>query len=441
MRRIGAVEFATTIAPGLRDVLLTGKIKEIVVRTEKERRRPKGKPTGYDAVVVDSPPTGRIARFLDVTKAVSDLAKGGPVHSQADGVVKLLHSELTAIHLVTLLEALPIQETAGGDRRAARSSGLPIGSVIVNRNIPAYLRRRRPGQGRRGRRRRRRRAGGSGQGRNHVGRRRLRRPAHRDDPARDARSARAPRAPRSSTRSTSRGSNCPRSPTASTSAACTNSPKHSPSKECDEPARRHDEHHTRRPRHGRDPGRPVQPRRRVLRRRRCRQDDHRRGDGAAGRRVRPHRRRAHHRPGQAARAGARHQGPRQHAAAGAAGARGHRRTARDDARHASHVRRDGDPVLRPATAPTRSWRTSSTKPSPRRSRARRSTWPWRSSASCSARTSGTSSSSTLRRRAMRSTSSTRRSASAASWTVGCGACCWRRAGASAGWSPARSAWR
>src|SRR4249919_2492363 len=105
MRRIGAVEFATTIAPGLRDVLLTGKIKEIVVRNEKGRQH------GYDAVVVDSPPTGRIARFLDVTKAVSDLAKGGPVHGQAESVVKVLHSELTAIHLVTLLEALPIQET------------------------------------------------------------------------------------------------------------------------------------------------------------------------------------------------------------------------------------------------------------------------------------------------------------------------------------------
>jgi anion-transporting ArsA/GET3 family ATPase len=139
MRRIGAVEFATTIAPGLRDVLLTGKIKEIVVRAEKERSKgSKGKPTGYDAVVVDSPPTGRIARFLDVTKAVSDLAKGGPVHSQADGVVKLLHSELTAIHLVTLLEALPIQETLEAIDEL-KALGLPIGSVIVNRNIPSYL--------------------------------------------------------------------------------------------------------------------------------------------------------------------------------------------------------------------------------------------------------------------------------------------------------------
>jgi anion-transporting ArsA/GET3 family ATPase len=134
MHRIGAVEFATTIAPGLRDVLLTGKIKEIVVRNEK----PDKKRSAYDAVVVDSPPTGRIARFLDVTKAVSDLAKGGPVHSQAEGVVRLLHSDLTAIHLVTLLEALPMQETLEAIDEL-QELGLPIGSVIVNRNIPAYL--------------------------------------------------------------------------------------------------------------------------------------------------------------------------------------------------------------------------------------------------------------------------------------------------------------
>ena len=134
MRRIGAVEFATTIAPGLRDVLLTGKIKEIVSRNAK----PDKKRSAYEAVVVDSPPTGRIARFLDVTQAVSDLAKGGPVHSQADGVVKLLHSDQTAIHLVTLLEALPMQETLEAIDEL-QELGLPIGSVIVNRNIPSYL--------------------------------------------------------------------------------------------------------------------------------------------------------------------------------------------------------------------------------------------------------------------------------------------------------------
>ena len=133
MRRIGAIEFATTIAPGLRDVLLTGKIKEAVVRLNKGAKNPV-----YDAVVVDAPPTGRIARFLDVTKAVSDLAKGGPVHSQSEGVVRLLHSDQTVIHLVTLLEALPVQETMEAIEELAEMK-LPIGSVIVNRNIPSYL--------------------------------------------------------------------------------------------------------------------------------------------------------------------------------------------------------------------------------------------------------------------------------------------------------------
>jgi anion-transporting ArsA/GET3 family ATPase len=132
MRRIGAIEFATTIAPGLSDVLLTGKIKESVIRVDKDKL------PVYDAIVVDAPPTGRIARFLDVTRAVSDLAKGGPVYSQAEGVVKILHSDQTAIHLVTLLEALPMQETMEAIDEL-QELGLPIGSVIVNRNIEAYL--------------------------------------------------------------------------------------------------------------------------------------------------------------------------------------------------------------------------------------------------------------------------------------------------------------
>ena len=132
MKRVGAVEFATTVAPGLRDVLLTGKIKEAAVRLGADKR------PIYDAVVVDSPPTGRITRFLDVTKALADIAKGGPVHSQAEGVVRLLHSEQTAIHLVTLLESLPIQETIEAIEEL-QGLGLPIGSVIVNRNIPAFL--------------------------------------------------------------------------------------------------------------------------------------------------------------------------------------------------------------------------------------------------------------------------------------------------------------
>ena len=132
MRKIGAIEFATTIAPGLRDVLLTGKVKECVVRTDKKGNRI------YDEIVVDSPPTGRIGNFLDVTKAMADLAKGGPVRSQSEGVVRLLHSADTVVHLVTLLEALPVQETADAVKEL-EAADLRLGTVIVNRTEPTYL--------------------------------------------------------------------------------------------------------------------------------------------------------------------------------------------------------------------------------------------------------------------------------------------------------------
>ncbi|MEX2291413.1 MAG: ArsA-related P-loop ATPase [Mycobacteriales bacterium] len=125
LRRMGAIDFATTVAPGLRDVLLTGKVKEAVVRQDKAGRR------AYDAVVLDGPPTGRIARFLNISSEMSGLAKVGPLKSQSDGVMAVLRSPTTAVHLVTLLEEMPVQETLDGVAEL-RGVGLPAGGVVVN---------------------------------------------------------------------------------------------------------------------------------------------------------------------------------------------------------------------------------------------------------------------------------------------------------------------
>ena len=124
LRRMGAIDFATTVAPGLRDVLLTGKVKEAVVR-----REPGG--YAYDAVVLDAPPTGRIARFLNISHEVGGLAKVGPLKTQSDGVMAVLRSHQTAVHLVTLLEEMPVQETIDGVAEL-QSVGLPVGGVVVN---------------------------------------------------------------------------------------------------------------------------------------------------------------------------------------------------------------------------------------------------------------------------------------------------------------------
>jgi anion-transporting ArsA/GET3 family ATPase len=85
----------------------------------------------YDAVVLDAPPTGRIARFLNVNTEVAALARMGPVRNQADSVMKLLQSSKTAVHLVTVLEEMPVQETADGVAEL-RKTGLPVGAVLVN---------------------------------------------------------------------------------------------------------------------------------------------------------------------------------------------------------------------------------------------------------------------------------------------------------------------
>jgi anion-transporting ArsA/GET3 family ATPase len=124
LRRMGAIDFATTIAPGMRDVLLTGKVKEATVRLSNGRHV-------YDAVVLDAPPTGRITRFLNVTDEVAGLTRMGPIKSQSEGVMSVLRSPHTAVHLCTLLEEMPVQETVDGVAEL-REHGFPVGSVIVN---------------------------------------------------------------------------------------------------------------------------------------------------------------------------------------------------------------------------------------------------------------------------------------------------------------------
>jgi anion-transporting ArsA/GET3 family ATPase len=131
LRRTGAIDFATTIAPGVRDVLLTGKVKEAV-----SRRR--GGRLVYDAVVLDAPPTGRIARFLNVTHDVVGLARHGPVHDQAQSVQRLLRSRQTAVHFVTLLEEMPLQETLDGAAEVT-AVGLQVGGVFVNMTREPFL--------------------------------------------------------------------------------------------------------------------------------------------------------------------------------------------------------------------------------------------------------------------------------------------------------------
>jgi anion-transporting ArsA/GET3 family ATPase len=148
LERMGAINFATTVAPGLRDVLLTGKVYEAVRRRRdpaagsarnstrdnnsvRDSNSARDSAPVYDAVVLDAPPTGRIGRFLNVNHEVADLAKVGPIRNQAESIMTLLRGPQTMVHVVTLLEEMPVQESLDAVTELT-ALGLPMGAIIIN---------------------------------------------------------------------------------------------------------------------------------------------------------------------------------------------------------------------------------------------------------------------------------------------------------------------
>ena len=137
LTRLGVVDFATTIAPGLADVLVTGKATEAARRRVGSRRSDHV----YHAVVLDAPPTGRIGRFLNVSTEVSGLAKVGPIKTHSDTVARVIRSPQTVVHFVTTLEEMPVQETLDGiaELHELTDGAIRPGGIIINMARPALL--------------------------------------------------------------------------------------------------------------------------------------------------------------------------------------------------------------------------------------------------------------------------------------------------------------
>jgi anion-transporting ArsA/GET3 family ATPase len=115
--------FITAAAPGLGDVLLVGKVWEAASRAR----------GGYDLVVLDAPPIGRVVPFLRAPETVAELARVGPIRHQADRVRELLDDPArTGVLLACLPEELPVAETLEGVA-SLRAAGLPVASVLANR--------------------------------------------------------------------------------------------------------------------------------------------------------------------------------------------------------------------------------------------------------------------------------------------------------------------
>ena len=117
----GVLDVVSTAIPGIRDVLVLGKVKQL----ERE--------AVADLIVVDAPATGHAITFLTSASGLVSAARGGPLRTQAQDVVDLLSDPARCrVILVTLPEELPVSETVESAYTLEDKAGVQLGPVIVN---------------------------------------------------------------------------------------------------------------------------------------------------------------------------------------------------------------------------------------------------------------------------------------------------------------------
>jgi anion-transporting ArsA/GET3 family ATPase len=122
----GIIDLVAGSIPGIRDVLVLGKVKQI------ER-------SGIaDLVLVDAPATGHTMTFLSSAAGLLDAARSGPIRAQASEVVDLLSDPARCqVALVTLPEEMPVNEAIEAAYQLEDKVGIALGPVIVNGCYPA----------------------------------------------------------------------------------------------------------------------------------------------------------------------------------------------------------------------------------------------------------------------------------------------------------------
>ena len=121
LNRTGVIDVVGTAAPGIDDIVVLGKIKQLERSGE------------YDLIVVDGPAAGHAITFLTSAAGLADAVSSGPVRVQADDVLELLHDpERCQVVLVTLPETTPVNEVVETAFALEDDVGVQLGPVVVN---------------------------------------------------------------------------------------------------------------------------------------------------------------------------------------------------------------------------------------------------------------------------------------------------------------------
>jgi anion-transporting ArsA/GET3 family ATPase len=132
MRRIsrrlassGALDVVATAAPGIKDILVLGKVKQL------ERAN------AADLIVLDAPAAGHAVTFLMSAHGLLDAVTVGPIRAQAADVIELLtDASRCQVMLVTLPEETPVNEVVDTAYALEDRVGVALAPVVVNGVYP-----------------------------------------------------------------------------------------------------------------------------------------------------------------------------------------------------------------------------------------------------------------------------------------------------------------
>jgi anion-transporting ArsA/GET3 family ATPase len=121
----GALDVVSTAVPGIKDILILGKVKQLEAKKV------------ADLIVLDAPAAGHAITFLLAARALLDSVKVGPINTQAHEVVELLGDPARAqVMLVTLPEETPVNELVETAFHLEDRVGVSLGPVVVNGLYP-----------------------------------------------------------------------------------------------------------------------------------------------------------------------------------------------------------------------------------------------------------------------------------------------------------------
>jgi anion-transporting ArsA/GET3 family ATPase len=125
LAKAGVIDVVATAAPGLDDILVLGKVKQL------ERAGT------HDLILLDAPAAGHALTFLRSAKGLADAVTVGPIATQAQDVLELLgDADRCQVVLVTLPEETPVNEIVETAFALEDEVGVKLGPIIVNGLYP-----------------------------------------------------------------------------------------------------------------------------------------------------------------------------------------------------------------------------------------------------------------------------------------------------------------